>query len=484
MNRQIRLAGVGVVALFVLLFAQLNYLQVVRASSLNHDPRNTRLAVQKFGANRGDILSSDGVVLAHSVPAADDFKHLRTYPTGDLFAQTLGFFSLTYGEDGAERQFDADLTGKNAPLQVPGSLRELLVPQNRAQNVTLTLSNKLQEVAKQALGRRKGAVIALNPTDGAVLAMWSYPSFDANPLALHNQQQVRQAWEGYNADPNKPFLPRAYRERYFPGSTFKMVDTAAIFDHSPDLANKSYPFLSALPLPQTVGQSLRNFGGEVCGGTLPNLLRVSCNTGFAQIGLDLGADNLTAEADAFGFPQRPPLDLPAVASSFFPQASAFTHDLPGLAKSAIGQQNVSATPLEMALVAAGIANGGVIMRPHVLATVANSQGRVVRTYQPKPWLQATSADTSSKVRDLMIGVVTSGTGTAAQIPGVTVAGKTGTAQTGTGTVHTWFVCFAPAEAPRVAVAVIVENQPAVNESTGGAIAAPIARTVLQAALNP
>jgi peptidoglycan glycosyltransferase len=479
-NRQIRLAGLAVLGLFVLLFAQLNYLQVVRANSLNHDSHNSRLATQQFSANRGDIISADGVVLAHSVPASDDFKHLRQYPTGDLFAQTVGFFSLTYGEDGAERQFDADLTGKNAPL--PTNLKDLFVSQNRAQNVTLTLSDKLQQVAKKALGQRQGAVVALNPTNGAVLAMWSYPSFDANPLAVHNQQQVRQAWQGYNNDPNKPFLPRTYRERYFPGSTFKVVDTSAIFDHAPDLATKGYPFLSSLPLPQTGGQVLRNFGGEVCGGTLPDLLRVSCNTGFAQIGLDLGADNLTAEADAFGFPQRPPLDLPAPASSFFPPASAFKHDLPGLAKSAIGQQNVSATPLEMALVAAGIANGGVIMRPHVLASVANSQGKVVKTYQPKPWLQATSADTASKVRDLMISVVTSGTGTAAQISGKTVAGKTGTAQTGTGTVHTWFICFAPAEAPQVAVAVIVENQPAVNESTGGAIAAPIAKTVLQAAL--
>jgi penicillin-binding protein A len=481
MNRQIRLVGLAMLALFTALFAQLNYLQVVHASAINHNPHNSRLATKEFSANRGDLISSDGVVLAHSAPTSDTFKHQRQYPTGDLFAHEVGFFSFTYGEDGAERQFDDDLTGKNAPLQLPKSFGQLFVTQNRAQNVTLTLSNKLQLVAKQALGPRKGAVIALNPSTGALLAMWSYPSFDPNPLANHDQQQVRQAWQADNANPDKPFLPRTFRERYFPGSTFKVVTTSAVFDHSPELASRSYPFLSALPLPQTAGQSLHNFGNETCGGTLPNLLRVSCNTGFAQIGMDLGGDNLTAEATAFGMTQAPPLDLPAPAASFFPPGG-FKHDLPGLAKSAIGQQNVQATPLEMALIASGIADGGVIMRPHVLASVADSQGRVVRTYQPKPWLTATSAATANQVRDLMVNVVTSGTGTAAQIPGVTVAGKTGTAQTGTGTVHTWFICFAPADAPKVAVAVLVEDQPGVNEATGGVIAAPIAKTVLQAAL--
>lgn len=481
MNRQIRWVGLAMLALFTALFAQLNYIQVVRAGAIDHNPKNSRLANKEFSADRGDIISADGVVLAHSAPANDTFKHQRQYPTGDLFAHTVGFFSFTYGEDGAERQFDADLTGKNAPLQLPKSFGQLFVKQNKAQNVTLTLSNKLQQIAKQALGQRKGAVVAINPSNGALLALWSYPSFDPNPLANHDQQQVRQAWSADNANPDKPFLPRGFRERYFPGSTFKVVTTSAVFDHAPDLASKSYPFLSSLPLPQTAGQSLRNFGNEVCGGTLPNLLRVSCNTGFAQIGMDMGGDNLTAEAQAFGMMQAPPLDLPAAAASFFP-TGGFKHDLPGLAKSAIGQQNVQATPLEMALIAAGIANGGVIMRPHVLASVADSQGRTVRTYQPKPWLTATSQQTASQVRDLMVGVVTSGTGTAAQIPGVTVAGKTGTAQTGTGTVHTWFVCFAPANAPKVAVAVLVENQPGVNEATGGVIAAPIAKTVLQAAL--
>lgn len=482
MNRQIRLVGVGIVVLFLLLFLQLNYLQVVRANSLNHHPLNARLALARFNTKRGDIVSADGKVLAHSQPTSDQFKYLRTYPEGDLFAQVTGYFSFTYGEDGAERSFDADLTGANAPFKLP-SLRDLTVQRDKSQTVTLTLSDKLQRAARQALGNRKGSVVAIDPSTGAILALWSNPSFDPNALAAHDQNQVRSYWEAANANPDKPLLPRSYRERFFPGSTFKMVTSSAVYERKPDLATKPYPFLSALPLPQTNGQVLRNFGGEVCGGLLPELFRVSCNTGFAQIGLDLGGPPLAGEAADYGFNKTPPLDLPAVAKSFFPPGDSFVHDQPGLAKSAIGQENVAATPLQMALIASAIANNGVIMRPHILARVNNSEGQVVRTYQPSPWIRATSPQTAAQMTQLMVSVVQNGTGTAAQIPDVQVAGKTGTAQTGNNTIHAWFACFAPSAQPKIAVAVLVENQPESNEATGGAIAAPIAKAVLQAALG-
>ena len=483
MNRQIRIAGIGLIVLFLLLFFQINYLQVVRASSLDHNHLNSRLALAKFTTKRGDIISADGVVLAHSVPTTDSLKWLRTYPTNDLFGQVTGYVSFTYGLEGAERSFDADLTGANSPLQIPHSLRDLTVKQDKSQTVTLTLSNKLQQLAKAQLGSRKGAVVALDPATGAILALWSNPSFDPNPLAVHDQNAVRGYWQAENTNPDQPLLAASFRRRFFPGSTFKTITSSAVFDKQPDLALKPYPTLSALPLPQTGGQSLRNFGGEVCGGLLPDLFRVSCNTGFAQIGIDLGGPALAGEATSFGFDQTPPLDLPEVAQSYFPPGSSFVHDIPGLAKSAIGQQNVQAVPLSMALVAAAIAHGGVIMKPHILDRVSNSQGQVVRTYQPAPWITATSAATATQMTQLMISVVQAGTGTSAQIPGIEVAGKTGTAQTGNNTIHAWFVCFAPASQPKVAVAVLVENQPATNEATGGAIAAPIAKAVLQAALQ-
>jgi peptidoglycan glycosyltransferase len=245
-----------------------------------------------------------------------------------------------------------------------------------------------------------------------------------------------------------------------------------------------FPTLRELPLPNSGGQTLANFGGGTCGGPLPEALRVSCNTAFAQLGMDLGAQKMSAGADAFGFNEAPPIDLPYSAASFFPEAGAFARDLPGLAKSAIGQQDVSATPLQMALVAAGIANNGVIMTPHVMAEVRDAEGEVVQRYEPKPWVTATPPNVAQTTRDMMVGVVERGSGTRAQIPGISVAGKTGTAQTGLDLSHTWFIAFAPADAPRVAVAVMLEDQPSANEFTGGALAAPIAQAVMRAALAP
>jgi peptidoglycan glycosyltransferase len=482
MNKQIRLVGIAMIGLFVLLFAQLNYLQVFKANSLNHNPLNTRLVLKKFTTKRGDIVTSDGVVLAHSNPTTDGLKWQRTYPQGSLYAGITGYFSFTYGEAGAERSFDADLTGSNVAFQLPRSLKDLTVNQDKSQTVTLTVSDKLQRLAAQRLGNRSGAVVALDPTTGAILAMVSTPSFDPNLLAGHDQTQVRQAWQGLNADPTKPLLPAAYQQRYFPGSTFKVLTASAALDHRTDLTTKVYPNLSAVPLPQTNGQSLRNFGGEVCGGVLADLFRISCNTGFAALGLDLGGPTLATEAQSFGFDQTPPLDLPGAAQAFFPPGNSFGQDQPGLAKSAIGQQSVQAPPLEMALVASAIANGGVIMKPHVLKEVTNSQGQVTRTDQPSPWVTATSPQTAAQMSQLMVSVVNNGTGTAAKLSNVQVAGKTGTAQTGQNTIHAWFIAFAPTDKPKVAVAVLVENQPESNEATGGAIAAPIAQAVLQAAL--
>jgi peptidoglycan glycosyltransferase len=481
MNRQIRFVGLGMLVLFLALFVQLNYVQVIDAHRLANDPRNTRIATRDFSQPRGDILSADGQVLAHSVPTNDIYKLLRTYPAGALFAQIVGYYSFTYGSDGVEREYDGQLSGRSVPINV-NNIGNLFNPQSRAETVTLTVDARVQYAAALALGNRPGAVVAIVPSTGAILAMWSYPSFDNNPLASHSSSVAKQAWDSYQANALNPMLARAFRDRFFPGSTFKVITASAVYDHDPALATKVYPTLGALPLPNTNHLTLSNFGGETCGGMLPTLFRVSCNSGFAQVGLDLGAANLAAEANAFGFDQRPPIDLPAAATSNFPPASSFAQDLPGVAKSAIGQQDVSATPLQMALVAAAIANGGVIMRPHVLENIKDSEGRIVQTYQPQPWVTATSPATALSMRGLMIQVVQSGTGTAAQIPGVQVAGKTGTAQTGNNTVHTWFIAFAPAAAPQVAVAVLVENQPDSNDFTGGQIAAPIAKKVIQAAL--
>jgi peptidoglycan glycosyltransferase len=486
-NRSLRFVGVFLMLLFVAMVAQLTNLQVVQASKLSHDPRNNRNNTRAFDRNRGVIQTSDGVIIAQSVPVGGNYKYQRTYPTGSLFGFITGYQSLIYGTDGVERTYGNLLDGSGLPIRL-NNLGRILDKTQPTGDVTLTLSNALQKVATAALGTHQGSVVALDPTTGAVLAMVSQPSYDPNFLANHDADIQKRSWDSLNAN-TKPLLARAFRDSYPPGSTFKVVTSAAVLDKMPELATKVYPTLTALPLPQTNNQ-LHNFGGESCGGALPDILRVSCDTAFGQVGLDLGKVNLAAEAAGFGFGAKPPLDLPS------PAASQFTPDLPGLsppglAFSAIGQQSVSATPLQMALIAAAVANHGVIMRPHVLNQVRDNDGHVVQTYSPAPWMQATSVQTADTLNQYMIGVVSGplGTGSAVALPGTQVAAKTGTAETGTdkagrALTNAWMIAFAPAEAPRIAVAVVVPGLTGVgNESTGGAVAAPIVRTVLAAYLG-
>ena len=487
MNRQIRLLGVGLMVLFVALFLQLNYLQIVHSKSLDANPLNGRAVVKEYTAKRGDIVSADGVTLATSVPSKDQFKYLRQYPTGALFEQITGYFSFTYGSDGAERTYDTVLTGSKSAFKLPTSLSDLarlLTNTDQSQSVTLTVLDKLQTVAEQELAGRTGSVVALNPKTGAILAMYSNPTFDPNLLSGHDLAKVAANYKALTAVPGGVFAPGAYRQRWFPGSTFKVITSSAVYDHAPQLATKTYPTLSALPLPQTINL-LHNFAGEICGGQLPELFTVSCDTGFGQVGLDLGATSLTDEANSFGFGSTPPIDLPFAAQSTFPPASSFPHDLPGLAFSAIGQQDVQATPLQMALVASAIADGGQIMTPHILDRVTNAQNQVVGSYHPKVWRQATSPATATQVTQLMESVVNSpnGTGGLARIPGVVVAAKTGTAQTGTGKIDAWFIAFAPAANPEIAVAVVLPDQPSQNEYQGGTLAAPIAKAMIEAYLS-
>jgi peptidoglycan glycosyltransferase len=479
MDRQIRRLGLALGVLFVVLFLQLNNLQVLQANKLSNASGNIRKVLDDFSRPRGVIQTSDGVVVAKSVPTNDVFKVLRQYPEGPLFSQITGYFSFVYGSSGVEQTYTSQLAGRTVPLQ---HLSDLLTTRTRTEDVTLTISNQLQQAAASSLGQHLGSVVALNPTNGNILAMYSSPTFDPNPLASHDQNVQRNAWNLYQLDPNQPMLPRAYRRTYAPGSTFKVVTASAALDRDPTLASKNYPQERTITLPQT-NKTLSNFGGETCGGTLPDLLKFSCDTGFGQMGLDLGPDNLSGQANAFGFNKKPPLDIPAAASTF-PPASSFAQNKPGLAYSAIGQQDVSATALQMGLVAAGIANGGIIETPHVMNEIRDNEGRQVQSFGAKPWQQATSQSTASSVRDDMIGVVNGGTATNVALPNVQVAAKTGTAQTSQGSGNNnWLIGFAPADNPKVAIAVVVPAQPGLgSDTTGAQIAGPIFKSVLQAAL--
>ena len=479
MNRQIRRVGVVLMGLFVLLFLQLNYLQVVRRDALANDPRNTRVAVKDFSEPRGQIVSADGTVLAKSVPSDDQFERQRQYPTGDLFGHVTGFFSFTYGRTGVERSYGDELAGRDLGFR---NLKDVLVERTVTGDVFLTLDRNLQQLARDTLGEKRGSVVLLDAATGGALAMWSYPAYDPNPLAGHDQKAVQSTYQLLDAAPNKPLQAKTYQETFAPGSTFKVVTSAAALDRNPDVAATVYPPLKELDLPQTTA-TLPNFGGGTCGGGIVDLLRVSCNTGFGQMGLDLGAEMLHAEAGDFGFNARPPIDLPAAARSVFPEPDEFEEDLPGLAKSAIGQESVRATPLEMALVAAGVVNGGSIMKPHVMAEVKDSDGATVRTYDPSEWKRATTPEVAQQLRELMVQVVEAGTAQRARVPGAVVGGKTGTAQTTGDNAHAWFIGFGEAGERRVAVSVIVESQPEVSEATGGRVAAPIAQAMLRAGLG-
>jgi peptidoglycan glycosyltransferase len=480
MNRQIRRLGVAMLVLFSALFVQLNVVQVLRADEYADKPQNTRAVVRDYSRPRGQIVSADGSVLARSVTVEGTDKRERQYPEGDLFGHITGYFSLRYNKDGVERTYNEDLSGRGGVENV-GNVVDLLLEDDHSRDIHLTIQKSVQQAARDALGDKPGAVVALDPRDGSVIAMWSFPSYDPAAISQLNNAASERGWGLLNADARKPLLPRAIRESYFPGSTFKVVTASAGLASgkvTPD--DPSFTVQKEYTAPQT-NRPIRNFGGETCGGTLFEILEVSCNTAFAEMGILVGADQLVGTAKGFGFGGRVPIDLPAVAKSAIDEPSFFEQNQPLLAQTAIGQQ-VRATPLQMALVAAGIANGGEIMKPHVMADIRDRDGEVVERWHAEPWQRAVSPEIAATVRDAMVQVAQRGTATRLQVPGVTTAGKTGTAQLGNGTSHAWIIGFAPAEAPRVAIAVIVEAQPGASEQTGGRVAAPIGRAVLEAAL--
>jgi peptidoglycan glycosyltransferase len=487
MNRAIRRVGIAVVALVLVLVAQLTYLTIVDANNLKRNPHNVRSLLANANRPRGDIVTADGTVVAHSRTVSDGtvFKYLRQYPTKDLFAQTVGYQSFVFGSTGVENTYNNALLGRENQLNL-NNIPDVLSGKATTGNVVLSLRADAQRLAQSLLGFQRGSVVLLDVKTGGILAMYSNPSYDPNPFVVHNNQIAQAAFTSVQQNPDHPALPRSYRERYPPGSSFKTVTASVALEDGVATPNSTFPVRTELTLPQSTN-TLKNFGGESCGGTLVNSFTVSCNTTFGQLGLQIG-DQFVAGMAKFGIGQAPPIDLsPGAVPSVGPTAGSFQSNQPQFALAGIGQGAVAVTPLQMALVADGIANGGVIMQPHVASEIRDANDKLIRRIDPSPWMTATTPQVAQAVTQMMIQVVNSpaGTGTAAQIPGVTVAGKTGTAQTVPGQPpHAWFVAFAPAEAPRFAVAVIVEHGGNANqEATGGRVAAPIAAQMLKLALG-
>jgi len=493
-ERQIRRLGIGLLLLFAVLFAQINYIQVFAADRIsNNDANAFRQLKAEYAVDRGSILAADGrTVLASSRRSSGDLKYQRRYPQGERYGHVTGFYSFVFGKRELEDDFDEYLNGDAAEL-LPQTLTDMVLGRDkRGATIVTTIEPELQAAAETALGSEPGAVVAIEPSTGNVLALVANPSFDPNLLSAQDGKSVRSAWDELNDDPDKPLVSRASDELFPPGSTFKLITISAALENGfgPE---STWPNPQVLDLPLT-DETLSNFGGGVCAGgaaeiTLAQALEESCNVTFGEIGLELGPEALVEQARLYGFTAASgddsvPFDIPWVPG-VFPDPETFEGRDPAVALSAIGQQDVAANPLQMALVAAAIGNGGSLMRPRLVSEVRDPTGQVIQEFEPEEWSRPLSPSNAAALTQMMVSVVSSGTGTAAQISGVEVAGKTGTAQHGEGEPpHAWFTSFAPAQDPQVAVAVVVLNGGNLgSEATGGQVAAPIARQVLEAALG-
>jgi peptidoglycan glycosyltransferase len=498
--------GAVLIACFVVVFLQLNNIQIREAAALDSNKLNDVATPSAFFQPRGEILSSDGYKLAYSVQTKDKYRYLRVYPpaTAEMFSSLTGYYATAVQANpfGIESSYDQYLSQHESPIRSPD---DLLHQHLETGDVVLTASERVQAAAMRALGATDepdgGAVVALDPRDGDILGMYSDPTYDPNLFAVHDAKSVDAVASRLNSMPNQdnPLFDNAIEALHPPGSTFKAITTSAIFDHDPSVAHQEFPVESSYDFPDSGSppQTIHNYAFEQCGGDLAAILAFSCDTSFSQVGDELGPDNLATEAKAFGFGSAPPIDIPHAVASVFPSASSIdASSYEGY--SAIGQLNDAATVLQMALVASGIADNGTIMAPHLVNKAIGSDGNDEFVYQPHVWKQATSAATATTVRQLMTGVTKTPGATAydlfqgyysAGYP--TAAAKTGTAepsenQCGT---YNWLIAMAPAgpgETPSVVVAAMVPvlSSVACNVNpTGASIAGPVAVSVLEAALQ-
>lgn len=485
MNRPLRRLSLVVAFFFFALFASTTWIQFVRADSLNAMPGNSRQLYAEFGRERGAILVQGGAAIASSVASGDAYQFQRQYPAGELYAPLTGYYSLRYGTSALERAQNGVLSGSADELFYRNLSSLLTGEQPKGADVTLTIDPKVQQAAWDGLAGRKGAVVALDPETGDVLAMVSSPSYDPNALASHDGDTEEQAWTSLNGDEDDPLINRSTGTLYPPGSTFKLVTAAAALESGDYQAGSELDGPQELDLPQTTN-TLKNDEGTACGPndkvSLSDALKISCNTAFGWLGEQLGAEAIEEQAGRFGFGQS--LTIPtSVATSEYPTGDAVAGPL--LAYSAIGQGSDVATPLQVAMISAAIANDGVLMEPNLIANVRDSTtSDVIEEPSPTEIGRAVSSDTARTLQQMMELVVSDGTGSRARIDGITVGGKTGTAQHGEGLPpYAWFTSYADNGSRKVAVAVVIEDGGSTESAYGGRLSAPVAKTVMEAALS-
>jgi peptidoglycan glycosyltransferase len=483
MNAPIRKLSTLVAFLFVTLLISTTYIQFVAAKDLNARPDNRRTLLATYARERGQILVGSEAI-AKSVPSKDQFQFLRTYPQGPAYAHITGYFSFYGAAGGLESAENGLLSGSSDKLFIRRVSDMFTGRKPQGASLELTIDPAVQAAAIKGLGNQRGAAVALDPKTGAILAMVSNPTYDPTVLASHDLKSVDTAYKKLNADSTRPLVNRAIAGNlYPPGSVFKIVTAAAALSTGRFAPDSEIPGPAELKLPQTT-VPLPNHGGAACGPndktTLLHALEISCNTAFGWLGMELGADTLRSQAAKFGIGDDLSIPMRVTPSSIPAELNK-----PQLAQSAIGQYDVKVTPLQVAMISAAIANQGAVMRPYLVRSVLGSDLSVLEQAKPELLSEAISPQVAAQLTEMLRAVVDSGTGTAAQISGVEVAGKTGTAEHAPKAApHAWFTSFAPANDPKIAVAVVVEDGGnAGSEAFGGRVAAPIARDMMQAALQ-
>ncbi len=478
MNAPLRRVAISVLVLFTLLIINVNYIQVVRSEELRNNRSNTRVLAEEYDRERGAIIVA-GTAVAESVPTGDRLTYLRQYPQGPLYAAVTGYYSLIYSRTGIE-DAENDLLAGSDPRLFVRRLADLFTGRDPAGgDVVLTLDPAVQQAAMTGLEGVTGAVVALDPSTGAVLGMASTPSFDPTQLSSHDPDAIRAYWDQLNQQSPDPRLNRAIGDNYPPGSLFKVIVSAAALETGDYTPETVIPAPDVLTLPNT-STTLENFNGSTCSPTeeqsLIDALTISCNTAFAQLGIDLGEEAIRDMSEAFGLDGES-FDIPLRVE---PSSIGDIESDAALGQTSIGQRDVRMTPLQAAMVAAAVANDGTLMRPYLVDQVRAPDLSVLDQTDPDVFSEPVSADIANQLTEMMVSVVDNGSGRAAQIPGVQVAGKTGTAQVREDVPdHNWFIGFAPADNPQIAVAVFVAN----GGGTGGDVSAPIAQRVLQAYLE-
>lgn len=460
MKRGVRHLALATGIFFTVLILYVTYIQAVAGERLYLNPLNPRLQAVEKETIRGTIYDRDGRVLARTVEIAGRLQ--RQYPFGPAAAQVVGYVSSRFGSSGLEAVRDGDLLGLTGWQRLSNMGRRLAGQVARGNNLYLTLDVELQKLATSLLAGRRGAVVALDPRSGAVLVLASSPTFDPNRL--------EEEWQRINSTAaGSPLLNRAIQGLYPPGSIMKLVTATAALEADPSLWQRDFYCPGYLEVEGWKLTCPRPHGHL----TFEEAMMYSCNVTFAALALETGGDKFKETATLYGFNRPLEFELP-VATSRIPEGL----DTANLGEGAIGQGAVLATPLEMAMVAAAIANKGILMQPYLVEKVTAADGRPLWGAVPRVLQVVSGGEVAVRIKDAMVATVNGGTATAAGLAGVPVAAKTGSAQNPGGEAHAWLVAFAPASEPRVAVAVIVENAGA-----GGAVAAPIAREILAAALR-